>query len=90
MSVIDALTAPLQRHRNVPKRNRDSLITGVILAFAERLLLANNGHERASRLRPLAEPAEIDHVVASLCSPLASAINGAAPRAYGGMVRSLF
>jgi len=35
---------PTQRHRDVPKRNRGSLITGVILAFAERLLLANNGH----------------------------------------------
>jgi len=33
-------TAPLQQHHNVPKRNRDSRITGVILAFAERLLLA--------------------------------------------------
>ena len=36
-------TAPLQRHCNVPKRNRDSLISGNILAFAERLLLAING-----------------------------------------------
>ena len=52
--------------------------------------MANNGHEQAFRLRPLAEPAEIDHVVAFLCSPLASAINGAVPLAYGGMDRSLF
>ncbi len=49
----DAVDGSPQRHRNVPKRNRDSLITGVILAFAERLFLANNGHERAYRLRPL-------------------------------------
>ncbi len=49
-------TAPLQRHRNVPNRKRDSLITGVILAFAERLLLANNGHERAFRSRPVYTP----------------------------------
>jgi hypothetical protein len=44
MSVIDAVDGSHQRHRNVPKRNRDSLITGVILAFSERLLLAINGH----------------------------------------------
>ena len=42
--VLMRWTAPLQRHRDVPKRNRDSQITGVILAFSERLLLAINGH----------------------------------------------
>ena len=49
----DAVDGSPQRHRNVPKRNRDSLITGLILAFAECPLLANNGHEPAFRLRPL-------------------------------------
>ncbi len=44
MSSLEAVEAPIRRHRNVPKRNRDSQITGVILAFAERLLLAINGH----------------------------------------------
>ena len=48
------------------------------------------GEGRTSLLQRWAEPAEIAHVVAFLCSPLASAINGAAPRADGGMVRSLF
>ncbi len=42
--VLMRWAAPLQQHRNVPKRDRDSQITGVILAFAERLLLAINGH----------------------------------------------
>lgn len=48
------------------------------------------GEGRTSLLQRWAEPAEIANVVAFLCSPLASAINGAAPRADGGMVRSLF
>ncbi len=46
-------TAPLQRHRNVPIRDNGGLISSAILAFGERLLLANNGHERAFRLRLL-------------------------------------
>ena len=37
-------TAPLQRHRNVPIRNSDGTTASYILAFAERLLLAINGH----------------------------------------------
>jgi len=49
----DAVDGSPQRHRNVPKRNRDSLITGAILAFAERLLLAINGHWRAYLICPL-------------------------------------
>ncbi|MFT5182009.1 MAG: NAD(P)-dependent dehydrogenase (short-subunit alcohol dehydrogenase family) [Alphaproteobacteria bacterium] len=48
------------------------------------------GEGRTSLLQRWADPAEIANVVAFLCSPLASAINGAAPRADGGMVRSLF
>ena len=45
--------APLQRHRNVPTRDSDGPTAGYILAFAERQLLAKNGHERAFRLRPV-------------------------------------
>ena len=37
-------TAPLQRHRDVPILSNDSLKTDSILAFAERQLLAINGH----------------------------------------------
>lgn len=39
--------------------------------------------------RRLAEPAEVAAVVAFVCSPLASAINGAAVRAEGGVVRCI-
>jgi len=48
------------------------------------------GEGRTSLLQRWAEPREIANVVAFLCSPLAAAINGAATRADGGMVRSLF
>ena len=46
-------TASPQQHRNVPILDSDGPTASAILAFAERLLLANNGHERAFRLRPL-------------------------------------
>ena len=36
--------APLKRHRNVPIRDSGGPAAGAILAFAERLLLAINGH----------------------------------------------
>lgn len=49
-----------------------------------------DGEGRTSLLQRWARPEEIASVVAFLCSPLASAINGSAPRADGGMVRSLF
>ena len=48
------------------------------------------GEGRTSLLQRWADPAEIANVVAFLCSPLASAINGSAPRADGGMLRTLF
>ena len=48
------------------------------------------GEGRNSLLQRWAQPEEIAAFVAFLCSPLASAINGSAPRADGGMVRSLF
>jgi len=48
------------------------------------------GEGRTSLLQRWAEPAEIANLVAFLCSPLASAINGSAPRADGGMLRTLF
>ncbi len=49
-----------------------------------------NGEGRTSLLGRWAKPEEIADVVAFLCSPRAAAINGSAPRADGGMVRSLF
>ncbi|MBL6958877.1 MAG: SDR family oxidoreductase [Rhodospirillales bacterium] len=49
-----------------------------------------DGEGRTSLLQRFAEPEEIANLVVFLCSPRASAINGSAPRADGGMVRSLF
>jgi NAD(P)-dependent dehydrogenase (short-subunit alcohol dehydrogenase family) len=48
------------------------------------------GEGRTSLLQRWARPEEIASFVAFLCSPRASAINGSAPRADGGIVRSLF
>jgi NAD(P)-dependent dehydrogenase (short-subunit alcohol dehydrogenase family) len=50
----------------------------------------SNGEGRTSLLQRWAEPHEIASFVAFLCSPKASATNGAALRADGGMVRALF
>ena len=49
-----------------------------------------DGEGRTSLLQRWAAPEEIASFVAFLCSPKAAAINGAALRADGGMVRSLF
>jgi NAD(P)-dependent dehydrogenase (short-subunit alcohol dehydrogenase family) len=43
----------------------------------------------SSLLKRFIEPHEIGAFVAFLCSPLASAVNGAALRADGGVVRSI-
>ena len=49
-----------------------------------------DGEGQTSLLGRWAKPQEIADVVAFLCSPRAATINGSAPRADGGMVRSLF
>ena len=44
MSEFDAVDGPPQRHRNGPISESDGTAASYILAFAERLLLAINGH----------------------------------------------
>lgn len=63
------------------------LFPGVDLAEAERQFIAAN--RPTSLIGRLIEPKEIGDVVAFLCSAQASAINGAAIRAEGGLVRSV-
>jgi NAD(P)-dependent dehydrogenase (short-subunit alcohol dehydrogenase family) len=59
---------------------------------AEEMSLAyfSEGEAASSLLQRWATPEEIANVVAFLCSPRASAINGASTRVDGGMIRSLF
>ncbi|WP_309085674.1 SDR family oxidoreductase [Chelativorans sp.] len=58
------------------------------LATAEKRFMAENRSH--SLIQRLTEPREIGDVIAFVASDLASAINGAAVRADGGMVRSVF
>jgi 3-oxoacyl-[acyl-carrier protein] reductase len=61
---------------------------GVAAAEAERRFVSEN--RPTSLIARLIEPVEIARLVAFVCSPLASAINGAALRVDGGIVRSVF
>ncbi|HLY19823.1 MAG TPA: SDR family oxidoreductase [Bryobacteraceae bacterium] len=72
-----------------------------VLGFVDRLAAEKGVERRAleqeffekarptSLLRRFAKPEEVAAVVAFLCSPLASAVNGSAVRADGGVVRSI-
>ncbi len=51
--VLMRRTAPFQRHRDVLIRNIYGPTAGYILAFAERPLMANNGHRRSYQECPL-------------------------------------
>ena len=61
---------------------------GVSLAEAERRFMAEN--RPTSIIGRLIDPKEIGDAVAFVCSDRASAINGAALRVDGGLVRSIF
>lgn len=56
---------------------------------AARLAYISSGDGQSSLLQRFAEPQEIANVVAFLCSPAAAAINGAAQRVDGGVVRTV-
>lgn len=64
------------------------VVPGVSLAEAERRFMAEN--RPTSLLGRLIDPKEIGDAVAFVCSDRASAINGAALRVDGGLVRSVF
>lgn len=64
-----------------------SIYGDLSLAEAERRFIAEN--RPSSLIGRLIDPKEIGSVVAFVCSDLAAAINGAAIRAEGGLVRSI-
>ena len=64
------------------------VVPGVSLAEAERRFMAEN--RPTSLLGRLIDPKEIGDAVAFVCSDRASAVNGAALRVDGGLVRSVF
>jgi 3-oxoacyl-[acyl-carrier protein] reductase len=64
------------------------LFPGEPLEVAERRFMREN--RPTSLIERLIDPAEIAHLVTFVSSPLASAINGAALRVDGGLVRSVF
>ena len=100
-AVIAAVTATPSRaqefHVDIDRPNEAKFVAETNLADIEgttpeemsRAYFAG-GEGRTSLLQRWAQPEEIAAVVAFLCSPLASAVNGSAPRADGGMIRSLF
>ena len=64
------------------------LFPGIPLEQAERRFMQEN--RPTSLIERLIDPKEVADLVAYVCSPLASAINGASLRVDGGLVRSVF
>jgi NAD(P)-dependent dehydrogenase (short-subunit alcohol dehydrogenase family) len=62
--------------------------SGHTIAEVQAEYFRNDG--QSSLIQRFAQPEEIADILAFLCSPLSSAINGAALRADGGIIRSLF
>ncbi len=84
---VNSVLAGSTRTEGVEKFVSD-LFPGVAFNEAERRFIEEN--RPTSLLGRLIDPNEIGNVVAFLCSPRASAINGAPIRVDGGLVRSAF
>jgi 3-oxoacyl-[acyl-carrier protein] reductase len=84
---VNAVLAGSTRTESVETFVQD-VFPGVTLADAERRFMAEN--RPTSLLGRLIDPKEIGDAVAFVCSERASAINGAAVRVDGGLVRSVF
>ncbi|MDW3177987.1 MAG: SDR family oxidoreductase [Acidimicrobiia bacterium] len=82
--VAPTWTNGVQAFMNQAAKTEDSTAEEMSLAYFE------DGEGSSSLLERWATPAEIANVVTFLCSPRASAINGASTRVDGGMIRSLF
>ena len=84
---VNAILPGSTRTENVIKFIQD-VFPGVPTDEAERRFVVEN--RGTSLIQRLIDPAEIADLVAFVCSPRAGAINGAALRADGGIVRSAF
>jgi 3-oxoacyl-[acyl-carrier protein] reductase len=84
---VNAVLPGSTRTEGVQKFVSD-IFAGLPAAEAEKRFMAEN--RSTSLIQRLIKPEEIASLVAYLCSDLASAINGAALRVDGGIVRSVF
>lgn len=82
--VAPTWTDGVQAFMNQVAETEDSTSEEMSLAYFQ------DGEGSSSLLERWATPEEIANVVTFLCSPRASAINGASTRVDGGMIRSLF
>jgi hypothetical protein len=70
--------APNRRHRNVPKRNRDGLITCLILAFVERQELAKSSRQRPPPITTGLHPTTVMDLPMSVFRVITSGVGGKA------------
>ncbi len=78
MAVYDAVDGSPQRHRNVPIRDSDGPKAGVILAFAERLLLAKSSRQWTWSITTGLHPKADKPTLVSVFSLISSVIGGKA------------
>lgn len=84
---VNAVLPGPTRTASVEKFIQD-VFPGMAPAEAERRFMSEN--RPTSLINRLIDPKEIGEIVAFLCSPRASVINGSCIRAEGGLVRSVF
>ena len=78
MSVLMRWTAPFQRHPNVSSRDKDGPAASVILAFAERQLLAKSRRQRVLPITTAITPKPDMQLPMSVFSLITSVVGGKA------------
>jgi 3-oxoacyl-[acyl-carrier protein] reductase len=86
---VNAIVAGSTKTEGVAKFIQD-LFPSLSLEEAEKRFMGESGNRSSSLIQRLIDPKEIADFVTYVSSPLASAINGAALRVDGGLVRSVF